>query len=192
MLPLSKNQSSGMAVGLLVLCLTISFLLLFIPVNMLHRHYDQALDSLFDYLGRYQRIAESSAEVRTALDHVKKMESRKHFLKNTGAALAASEIQETAKSLIEAGGGKLISMQVVPFKDEGGYRRITVNIQLTSNMTTLRKILYSVETGQPYLLVDNASIRTQANPMLRGVPGAEPEVVVQFDLSGYALAVDGK
>ena len=192
MQPLSKNQSSSLAAGLLALCLVVCFLLLFIPVNMLHRHYDQALDSLSDYLGRYQRILEASAEVRTALDQVKKTESRKHFLKNTGAALAASEIQETAKSLIEAGGGKLISLQVVPFKDEGGYRRITVNIQLTSNMATLRKILYTVETVQPYLLVDNVSIRSQTNPMFRGVPGTESEVVVQFDLSGYALVVDGK
>ena len=192
MQPLSKNQSSSLAAGLLALCLVVCFLLLFIPVNMLHRHYDQALDSLSDYLGRYQRIVEASAEVRTALDQVKKTESRKHFLKNTGAALAASEIQETAKSLIEAGGGKLISLQVVPFKDEGGYRRITVNIQLTSNMATLRKILYTVETVQPYLLVDNVSIRSQTNPMFRGVSGTESEVVVQFDLSGYALVVDGK
>ncbi|MCE9550769.1 MAG: type II secretion system protein M [Betaproteobacteria bacterium] len=189
---LSKNQSRSLAIGLLILFLTIGILLLFIPINMLHRHYDQSLDSLADYLGRYRHVVATHAEVQSALDQVKKKNGRQHFLRNTGAALAASEIQETAKSLIEANGGKLVSMQVVPFKDDGGYRRVTVNIQFISNMTTLRKILYAVETVQPYLLLDNVSIRSQANVLSKGTPMTEPELVAQFDVSGYTLVADRK
>lgn len=188
----SKNQSRSLAIGLLILFLTIGILLLFIPINMLHRHYDQSLDSLADYLGRYRHVVATHAEVQSALDQVKKKNGRQHFLRNTGAALAASEIQETAKSLIEANGGKLVSMQVVPFKDDGGYRRVTVNIQFISNMTTLRKILYAVETVQPYLLLDNVSIRSQANALSKGTPMTEPELVAQFDVSGYTLVADRK
>ena len=189
---LSKNQSRSLAIGLLILFLTIGILLLFIPINMLHRHYDQSLDSLVDYLGRYRHVVATHAEVQSALDQVKNKNGRQHFLRNTGAALAASEIQETAKSLIEANGGKLVSMQVVPFKDDGGYRRVTVNIQFISNMPTLRKILYAVETVQPYLLLDNVSIRSQANTLNKGAPVTEPELIAQFDVSGYALVADRK
>ncbi len=189
---LSKNQSRSLAIGLLILFLTIGILLLFIPIKMLHRHYDQSLDSLADYLGRYRHVVATHAEVQSALDQVKKKNGRQHFLRNTGAALAASEIQETAKSLIEANGGKLVSMQVVPFKDDGGYRRVTVNIQFISNMSTLRKILYAVETVQPYLLLDNVSIRSQANALSKGAPMTESELIAQFDVSGYALVADRK
>lgn len=189
---LSKNQSRSLAIGLLILFLTIGVLLLFIPINMLHRHYDQSLDSLADYLGRYRHVVATHAEVQSALDQVKQKNGRQHFLRNTGVALAASEIQETAKNLIEANGGKLVSMQVVPFKDDGGYRRITVNIQFISNLPTLRKILYAVETVQPYLLLDNVSIRSQANTFSKGTPVTEPELIAQFDASGYALIVDKK
>lgn len=192
MRPLNKKQSRGLAVGLLILVIVVCGLLLFIPARMLHRHYDQATESATDFLERYQRVAATRGDIQIALDRVRKMEGRKHFLKNTGVALAASEIQETAKSLIEANGGKLNSMQIAPQKEDGGYRRVTVNIQLFSNMTTLRKILYTVETMQPYLFVDNMVIRTQANAFFKGVPGVEPEMGVQFDLSGYALVVDGK
>ena len=186
------NQSRGLAVGLLILFLTIGGGLLFIPVNMLHRYYDQSLDSMADYLGRYRHVVATHAEVQLALDQVKNKNGRQHFLRNTGAALAASEIQETAKSLIEANGGKLVSMQVVPFKDDGGYRRVTVNVQFISNMPTLRKILYAVETVQPYLLLDNVSIRSQANTLNKGIPVTEPELIAQFDVSGYALVADSK
>ena len=189
---LSKNQSRGLAIGLLILFLAIGGLLLFIPVNMLHRHYDQSLDSMADYLGRYRHVIATHDEVQSALDQVKNKNGRQHFLKNTGAALAASEIQETAKSLIEVNGGKLVSMQVVPFKDDGGYRRVTVNVQFISNMPTLRKILYAVETVQPYLLLDNVSIRSQANTLNKGAPVTEPELIAQFDVSGYALVADSK
>jgi len=189
---LSKNQSRTLAIGLLILILTIGVLLLFIPINMLHRHYDQSLDSLADYLGRYRHVIATHAEVQSALDQVKQKNGRQHFLRNTGVALAASEIQETAKNLIEANGGKLVSMQVVPFKDDGGYRRVTVNIQFISNLPTLRKILYAVETVQPYLLLDNVSIRSQANALNKGAPVTEPELIAQFDASGYTLVADKK
>ena len=187
---LSKNQSRSLAIGLLILFIMIGVLLIFIPINMLHRHYDQSLDSMIDHLERYRHIVASRAEIQLALDQVKKKEGRQHFLRNTGAALAASEIQETVKNTIEANGGKLVSMQVVPFKDDGGYRRVTVNIQFISDMSALRNILYTVETVRPYLLLDNVSIRSQSNFSRKGAPVKEPELRAQLDVTGYALVAD--
>ena len=191
--PLTKKQSRSLAVGLLISCLLLGGLLLFIPAHLLHRNYDQARDERADYLQRYQRISATRPEIQAALDQVKKLDGRKHFLKNTGAALAASEIQEIAKSLVEANGGRLNSMQVVPPKEEGGYRRISVTIQMIGNLTALRKILYAMETMQPYLFVDNVSFRAQPQIVYRPpVPGVEPEMNAQFDLAGYALLVGSK
>lgn len=39
----------------------------------------------------------------------------------------------------------------------------------------------------PYLFVDNLSVRTQVQPNFRPQPGAEPEMFVVLDVSGYAL-----
>ncbi|MGA8148166.1 MAG: type II secretion system protein GspM [Gallionellaceae bacterium] len=193
MKPLSKNQSRYLAIGLLSLCLIIVGLSIFIPVRLLHRHYDDAIASRNDYLERYQRIIANGDKIRSALDLVKKSNGRRHFLKNTSAALAASEIQETAKNLIDANGGKLISMQIAPSKDEDAYRRVTVNIQLSCSMAALRQILYAVETMQPYLLVDNISIRSPMNnPFRPGAEAIQPDLMVGFDLSGYTLVVAEK
>jgi len=75
---LSKNQSRSLAIGLLILFLTVGILLLFIPINMLHRHYDQSLDSLADYLGRYRHVVSTHTEVQAALDQVKEKNGRQH------------------------------------------------------------------------------------------------------------------
>lgn len=192
MRPLSKTQSRVLALALLILFVTLGVMILVVPLNLLYTHYDAAFDNQSDLLARYVRLAAMRGEVQKALDQVRKAEGRKHFLKNSGAALAASEIQEITKSLIEANEGKLSSMQVTPFKDEGAYRRITINVQLVSGTPALRKIFYSLETMKPYLLVDNVNINSASNYTLKPTAGVEPEMTVQFDVTGYAVVADGK
>jgi general secretion pathway protein M len=192
---LNPNQSRLLALGLLCLSLVIVFLLIYFPAKLLNRHYDDAIASRSDYLQRYRNIIAAGDSIRAALNLAKQSNGRKHFLNNTGAALAASEIQEIAKNLIEANGGKLISMQIAPSKDEDGYQRITVNVQMTGNISAIRQILYTLETMQPYLLVDNTSIRSQFNSGYRRpapAENAEPDLTAGFDLSGYSLAVEEK
>lgn len=186
---ISKKESRNLAVGLLVLFLAAAIGLVGAPVYLLNRHYDEKLESMVDRLVRYRQVAATQAEVVRALEQAKKRGGRQHFLMNTRPALAASEIQGIAKSLIEAGGGKLVSMQVVPYRDESGYRKITVNVQFGSHLAGLRKILYAMETVRPYLLLDNVSIRSQTRGG-KDASASNPELVAQFDLSGYALIAD--
>jgi len=190
---LTNNQSRFLAIGLLCLSLIIVFLLIYLPVSMLNRHYDEEIASRIDHLQRYRKIISAGDSIRAALDRVTKNKGRDHFLKNTGTALAASEIQEIAKNLLDANGGKLISMQIAPPRDEDGHRRVSLNVQLSGNMAALRQILYTLETMKPYLLVDNMSIRSQVNSGFRRPPdGNEPDLIVGFDLSGYALVAAEK
>nr|SPS04660.1 putative Type II secretion system, protein M [Candidatus Nitrotoga fabula] len=187
---LDKKESRYLAVALLLLLLAAIIALVWVPVGMLHRHYDEALESMVDHLARYRQLAATRGEVSLALEQVQKRAGRQHFLMDTGPALAAAEIQSVAKSLIDAGGGRLISMQVAPHRDEDGYRRITVNVQFSSRLPGLRKILYAIETVRPYLLLDNISIRSQSKGGSRDAPAGNPELVAQFDVSGYALVAD--
>jgi hypothetical protein len=87
---------------------------------------------------------------------------------------------------VEANGGRLITMQAPNVKDEGRYRQITVNVQLTANIFALRKILNAIDNYTPYLFVDNLMVRSQVPGNFKPGPGAEPEVFVQFEVSGFA------
>jgi len=186
---INKQESRLLAGMLLLLFVAAVIALVWIPVGLLHRHYDEALENMVDRLGRSRQIVATRGEVSLALEQVQKRAGHQHFLMNTGPALAAAEIQGIAKSLIDAGGGRLISMQVAPYRDEDGYRRITVNVQFSSRMAGLRKILYAMETVRPYLLLDNVSIRSQSRGGRDASPG-NPELVAQFDVSGYARIAD--
>ncbi len=78
-------------------------------------------------------------------------------------------------------------MQAPVSKEEGRYRQITVNMQLTANMQAARKILNTIETSVPYLFIENLKVTSQVPGNFRPQPGAEPEVFVQLDVTGYAL-----
>ncbi len=186
--PMNARQSRQMALAILAATMVAAIAIVVLPVWMFNRHYDLALDDATSRLDRYRRIAGTRPEVAKQLEGVRAKESRKFFLRSGAPSLSAAEAQEAVRSIVEANGGRLITMQAPAVRDEsaGRYRQISVNVQLTANAAALRKILGAVENNTPYLFIDNLMIRSQVPGNFRPGPGAEPEMFVQFDVSGYA------
>jgi general secretion pathway protein M len=187
-LKMTPRQSSAAAVVLFILASALAIAILTAPPIWLHVHYNRYIDLYSDQLVRYQRVADTRAGMETKLAAVKAREPRRLFLKNAGPALAASEIQDITKNLIEGNGGKLISMQIPPHKDDGRFRQVTVNVQMSASTPALRSILHALENAQPALFIDNLAVRSNQNFGYRPNPGIEPEMFIQLDLSGFAVA----
>jgi hypothetical protein len=158
-----------------------------IPVWLRHRHYDVALAENLDKLDRLRRIAATRPEVARQLEAMRAKDSRKFFLRSGAAAFSAAEAQEALRAIVEANGGRLITMQAPSSRDEGRYRQVTVNVQLTANIFALRKIIAAIEANTPFLFVDNMMIRSQVPANHKPAPGQEPDMFVTLDVTGYAL-----
>lgn len=184
---MNPEQSRRAAVGLLAVAVIAVIVAIALPFWMLHRHYDVALADSTDRLERYNRIAATRPEVARQLEAMRGKDARRFFLRSGAPALSAAEAQEMLRSLVEGGGGRLITMQAPVSKEEGRYRQITVNMQLTANMQAVRKILNAIETSVPYLFIDSLKVTSQVPGNFRPQPGAEPEVFLQLDVAGYAL-----
>jgi general secretion pathway protein M len=184
---MNSQRSRQMAIGLLVAAIVVIGAVIAIPVWMVNRHYDNALGDYSDKLARYRGIAAARPLVTRQLDAMRAKDTRKFFLRSGTSALAAAEVQETLRALVESSGGRLITMQGLTPKDEGRYRQIGVNVQLTANIIALRKILHQVESNTPYLFIENLLVRSQVPANFKPQPGNEPEMFVQFDVYGYAL-----
>jgi general secretion pathway protein M len=118
---------------------------------------------------------------------IKALESARHFLKSASPALAAAELQEQVKLILDENGGKLSSIQILAHKDDGPYRQIAVSLQFTAPLGAVKAMLYALESAHPYLFIDNLQIRAP-NPLgLSKEALSDPELFVQFDLMGYAL-----
>jgi len=184
---LTPHQSRRLAIGLLVAALVVAIAAIAVPAWWVNRYYDNALVGELDKLDRFRRIAASRPEIARNLEAMRGHDPRRFFLRSGAAALSAAEAQEAVRSIIEAGGGRLITMQAPSSRDDGRYRQVTVNVQLTANVVALRKILSAIEGRTPFLFVDNLMVRSQVPSNFKPGPGAEPEMFVQFDVSGYSL-----
>ena len=181
------EKKKRLAIGLLAGSVALVLATFALPVWLVHRHYDDALEQIEQRLTRYERLAATRPELQAKLEAVRAINSRKYFLKSSAASLAAAEIQERAKNFVEANGGRPISVQVAAPRDDGRFKQLTVTVQLNANITALRKILYAIETSEPYLFIDNVMIRSQVPPGFKASPGFEPEMFIQFDVSAYAI-----
>jgi hypothetical protein len=184
---MNPEQRRRLALAILAAFALVVVLVIALPVWMLNRHYEEALADTVNHIERYNRIAGTRPAISRELDAIRAKETRRYFLRAGASALSAAEAQEAIRALVESSGARLITMQAPTSRDEGRYRQITVNVQLTANILALRKILTAIENNVPYLFVDNLVVRSQVPANFKPQPGVEPEMFVQFDISGYAL-----
>ena len=189
MIQMSPKQSRAAALALLLGLLVLLVGLVAIPLWLLNQRYDNALEDSVARLQRYSKIAGMREGLIQKSAEVKALAASHHYLKSASPALAAAELQEQLKVILEANGGKLSSIQILQHKDEGAYRQVAVALQLTAPLSALKGIFHALESSRPYLFIDNLSVRSNAGFGQRmGVdPAAEPELIVQFNVTGYAL-----
>lgn len=181
---LAPYQSRAAALAILALVALFAVAAVGLPVWWLNRHYDVAIEDATNSIGRYSRVIGMREALQKQAVEIKALEAQHHFLKSASPALAAAELQEQAQAIFDANGAKVNSTQVLPHKDEGLYRQVTVQVQLIAPLSAVKAMLYTLESAHPYLFLDNFSIRATVN---RGDSSTEVDLVVQFDLSGYAL-----
>jgi general secretion pathway protein M len=186
---LAPGQSRALAIGLLVAAVALALGVLLLPVVVLHNHYSDAIASLTDRLARYRRVAAQAPEYRAALDAMRDKNGSSFFLKNKAPNLAGAELQELVRGAIEGNGGRITTSQNQAPKDEGRFKQITVNVQFFASTPNLQKILNALETQQPYLVVENITLRPlNAFRGFKPGPGQEPEVNVQLEVAAFAFA----
>ena len=183
---LPAQQQRALAIALFVVAAVVVLSLLLLPAVVLHRHYDNAIASLTDRLDTYRRVAAQAPEYRKALDVMRDKDARRFFLKNSAANLAGAELQELVRAAVEGNGGRITISQNQAPKEEGRYRQIGINVQFFATTPNLQKILYALETQQPYLVVENLTLRPlNAFRGFRPAAGQEPEVNVQLDVAAF-------
>lgn len=180
------DQRRKAALGLLAAAVALVTALVALPLWLAHRHYDDALEDIDRRLVRYERLAAARPALEKKLEAVRALGSRKYFLKSGAASLSAAEVQDKVRQFVEANGGRIISIQPVPPRDEGRFRQVTVTIQANANVVALRRILLQLETNEPYIFVDSLVVRAQVPPGYKPPPGMDPDMFVQFDVTGFA------
>ena len=186
-LPHNPRDRRILAIALLLLAVVVVLAAIAVPVILLNRHYDENLARMTRQWKSQTAFNELRPQITRALEQLKARDVRKLFLKGTTGALATAELQDYVGQVIEASGGRLISRNVNPHKDDGPYRYVTGNFQLNISNANLRRMLHALESKEPYLFNDSLIIRSQTPFGYRPPAGtAEPDLFVQMDVSSVA------
>jgi general secretion pathway protein M len=182
------RRSRHLALGLLLLALVVAIAALVVPAWIFYKRYDRELADRRDKLARFTQIAATRADIARQLEAMRAKDARRFFLRSGASALSVAEAQEIIRGMVESAGGRLITMQALPAKDEGRYRQVSAQVQLAANIQALRRILHTIESNVPVLFVENLTVKTQVPSNYRPAAGAEPEMFVSFDIHGYSLS----
>ncbi|MBC7625268.1 MAG: hypothetical protein H7232_18020 [Aeromicrobium sp.] len=180
----SPVANRNAAIVLLIVAVLVLIAGLALPAWWLYDRYDASATQLARQLRSYTSLNQLRPTLMKSVEALKAKDIKKFFLKGATAALAGADLQEMARTVIESNNGKLLSSQLLAHKDENGYRQVNATIQMTANIQNLRQVLHAIEGREPYLFLDNLTVRAQVPSGFKPQPGFEPEMFVQFDVSG--------
>lgn len=211
---MTANLHRLLALALLIVAVAgVSWLVDGVWLNY-YRYYQNSIAEAEDRLGRLQRIAAARPALEQQLTEIdRNSDADVYYLAQTAPNLAATELQQQARAVIESNGGRLASTQVLPVENEAGFTRVAIRVQmLVTDLEALQKSLYALESAQPLLFIDEVQMRARqvrkrvprdltANRnlsraerrALRRQPRqvtTETQLTAQFELAGYIRKQD--
>ena len=189
---LTEKQRQLLALAILAAVVAMIFTLTVAPLWAINRHYLDTIDGLENRLEILQRTASAGSDLRSQHEQLKRsLASNRHYLKSTSEALAAANLQGIVNRIAGSTDMEVLSTQILPAGEEAGFTRVTVKVRMRGGLDNMVKVFHALETGQPYLLLDNISIRGHARRI--NIAKAKTKVSygqmlnVDFDLIGYML-----
>jgi general secretion pathway protein M len=153
----------------------------------------QEIFDLRHALARYRAIAAEAPGIRRAAEaQGRQSEENALYLQGSTDALAAAQLVEQLKQVVQESRGRVSAAQNLPAEAADGLQKVTVRIQFAGPIETVQRVLHTVETGRPLLFVDGFEIRETARSQYGADDsGRDPVLGVRLDISGYLRAGTG-
>jgi general secretion pathway protein M len=183
MKPLSPQASRTLAVLLLLLAVALVYAGVIRPVASLFAEREALVAEQSRLLDRYRGFAAQREALTARLEELRQRPaSQGGYLSGENENLVAAQLQNRIKAIIQGTRAKLASSQVLQGADEQGFRRLGIRITMTAGIADLRDILFKLESGRPFLFLDNVDISAVQGIRAGGESG---DLNVSFDVYGY-------
>jgi general secretion pathway protein M len=169
---LSPKQHRWLAISLLLIVGLFLLALIIIPLIDKSLKLSEQLSNLTFKMQQYERILQKKNVVFASMEKIRQQQQTQGYVNSQQtAALASAEMQEFIKKTIVEAGGQLSSAQAIPANAdpntsaENKFDRIVVRIRMTGNSEVLRKVLFTIETSTPFIVIDQIDIRPMRGRM---------------------------
>lgn len=187
---LSPAASRIVALALLGAAIALPYRMVVAPLQESYQELSDQAASRRDMLGRYQRLADSREQLRQRLQTLRdNPAAQAGFLTGESETLVAAELQNLVRSIVERGGGRLESTQIMPPITDGVFRRVTLRVRMSADVDGLFRILYDLESMLPYLFLEGLDIVSRERRGMRQSPQPGSSTLsVSYDVFGYMRA----
>lgn len=183
---LPRWVSRTAAVALLIGVLTVTYFYVIAPVLSAYRGTDEEIAQTKELLDRYESLAQMRVAYQTRLDELNSEQGGTGiYLSGATDAVAAAELQNRVKEIVNQYGGSLRSIQNLPVKSDGDFHRVAVRVQFNANLASLHRALYQLESAKPFVFVDNLDVRNRRARGRNAPEDLDPLLTIRFDLTGY-------
>ena len=187
-----QKSSKTTALLLLAVALLLIYLVFFHWFVMRHKEYATEIGDLRDQLARFQTIASQRSALQERLGRIRSsQEDAGLFLDDPSFDEAAASISGSIGDMVRMHADdscQIVSRQPVRARVQERFEKITVNVRMRCNAEDFLKILHSMETNIPLMLVDDLNVirpRTRSR-RTRGVDTpTQGALDIRFNVSGY-------
>jgi general secretion pathway protein M len=185
MIKASLFARKAAAIAILMLIAGAVWLVLIRPLIDSFMTYRESIAQSQEMLAKYQRLDASRSKIDANLQELRSaQESEARVLKGGSTQLVGAELQNHLKGLIESHNANLVSMQVLPVREEQRFQRISMAVTLRATINALQPILFAIEDQSPYLFVEDLELRSNRG-FIAESEEQELELQVQFVVFGY-------
>ena len=183
---LDRKQRRLLALAILLLALALVFSITVLPVLLANQHYRDTIAGLEGRLQQLQRAAAIGDALQPQYEQLKRWKtSDAQYLKSNSAALAAAELQRLVKRIIVSKNAEVVSTQILTTRQEEGFDRVALKVRIRGELENIVQAFHVLETGEPFVFLDNVSVRASRGRRLRGQAPTLQTMDIDMELIAY-------
>jgi len=190
-LAIEQGNTRLTAILLFVVAVILVYLLGFHWFLLRHMEYREEISELSEQLGRFQRVAAQRTQIENQLQSLQGRRSESNlFLEEADFNEAAAGMSERLNQMISTqaeGSCQIVSRQPVRARVVERFEKVTVNVRMRCQMEDLMRLLYSLETGVPMIIVEELTVikpRVRRRSRNQAVE-SDSALDIRFNMSGY-------
>ncbi len=157
-----------------------------LPFTDRARITDEALEYNREMIARLSRSAAHPGSYDAQIDVLlARVNESGLYIRADTEPLAAAAVQEHLKRAVGLYGGELRSVQSLPSLAEEDLTRIGLRVVMTGVLGPMIHVLHELESGEPYLIVDNLQIKSTKRRRRRTQEQPVGKLSIRFDVYGY-------
>jgi general secretion pathway protein M len=183
---LNPRQRRLLALAILALALGAVFSITVLPVLLANQHYQDTIAAQKSRLQQLQRAAAIGDTLQPQYEQLKRWQTTDaQYLKSHSAALAAAELQRLVKRILVAKNAEVMSTQILTTRQEEGFDRVALKVRIRGELQNIVQAFHVIETGDPFVFLDNVSVRASRGRRLRGQVPTLQTLDIDMELIGY-------